>query len=177
MERIETERLVLRRPRTADAEAIFERYASDPDVTRFVSFARHRSLDDTLAFLAYSDDQWTRWPAGPYLIEARADGLLLGGTGVAFETPTIAATGYVLARDAWGIGVATEALRAMVNVATTTGVRRLYALCHPEHRPSQRVLEKCDFTREALLPRHTELPNLRPGEPSDVLRYVLELTE
>jgi len=175
VERFETERLVLRRPHAEDAEAIFARYASDSDVTRYVSFARHRSLDDTLAFLAYSDDQWGRWPAGPYLIGARADGRLLGGTGLAFETATVAATGYVLARDAWGAGIATQALRAMVGVAAATGVRRLYALCHPEHRASQRVLEKGRFTCEGFLPRHAELPNLRPGELSDVLRYARSL--
>jgi RimJ/RimL family protein N-acetyltransferase len=51
------------------------------------------------------------------------------------------------------------------------GLRRLYALCHPDHPASSRVLEKCGFTREALLRRHSEFPNLRPGEPSDVLCY------
>jgi RimJ/RimL family protein N-acetyltransferase len=35
-ERIETSRLVLRRPRESDAAGMFARYASDPDVTRFV---------------------------------------------------------------------------------------------------------------------------------------------
>jgi RimJ/RimL family protein N-acetyltransferase len=77
----------------------------------------------------------------------------------------------VLARDSWGYGYATEALRAMVGVASTTSLHRLYALCHPDHGPSQRVLEKCGFSREALLNRYAEFPNLRPGEPADVLCY------
>ena len=47
----------------------------------------------TKAFLAFSDTGWNRWPAGPYLIERQGDGNLLGGTGLAFETPTVAATG------------------------------------------------------------------------------------
>jgi ribosomal-protein-alanine N-acetyltransferase len=45
-ERIETERLVLRRPSADDGEAVFTRYASDPEVTRYVSWPRHRSLAD-----------------------------------------------------------------------------------------------------------------------------------
>jgi ribosomal-protein-alanine N-acetyltransferase len=80
-------------------------------------------------------------------------------------------TGYVLARDAWGHGYATEALRAVVDVAANTSVRRLYALTHPDHSASWRVLEKCAFEREGLLRGHTEFPNLHPGEPSDVLCY------
>jgi RimJ/RimL family protein N-acetyltransferase len=170
--RIETERLSLRPPGLADADAIFSRYASDPEVTRFVGWPRHRSLEDTRAFLEFSETEWRRWPAGPYLIESRDDRRLIGGTGLGFETPFRAATGYVLARDAWGLGYATEALRAIVSLAPGLGVRRLYALFHPGHLASQRVLEKCGFAHESLLRRHSEFPNLQPVEPSDVLCYV-----
>ena len=37
-ERLDTERLVLRRPRPADAQAIFARYSSDPEVTRLLGW-------------------------------------------------------------------------------------------------------------------------------------------
>jgi [ribosomal protein S5]-alanine N-acetyltransferase len=171
-ERIETERLLLRRPRLADADIVFSRYASDPDVTRFLGWPRHRSIEDTRRFLEFSETEWQRWPAGPYLIETRDDRRLIGSSGLGFETPFRAATGYVLAKDAWGVGYATEALQAMVALAPTLGIRRLYALFHPEHLASQRVLEKCGFERESLLRCHSELPNLKPGEPSDVLCYV-----
>jgi ribosomal-protein-alanine N-acetyltransferase len=173
--RLETARLILRRPRPADAEAILARYAADPVVTRFLSWPTHRSLDDTRAFLAGSDAEWARWPAGPYLVEARAGGRLLGGTGLSFETPHRAMTGYVFASDAWGQGYATETLGAVAALAREVGVRRLYALCHPDHRPSWRVLEKCGFVREATLRRHSEFPNLTPGEPLDTLCYALIL--
>lgn len=168
-ERIETDRLVLRRPLASDAVAMFARYAADPDVVRFLSWPRHLSVDETRAFIEFSDAEWQRWPAGPYVIESRKDGQLLGGTGLAFETPFRAATGYVLARDAWGAGYATEALEAVVSIAPGVGVRRLYALCHPDHPASRRVLEKCGFIREGLLRSHSEFPNLRPGQPGDVL--------
>lgn len=168
---IETERLLLRRPQADDAVAVFERYASDPEVTRFVGWPRHKSLEETRAFLAFSEAQWERWPAGPYLIVSREEGVLLGSTGLGFETPYRAATGYVLAKDAWGRGYATEALRAMVDVASRVGVRRLYALCHPEHRSSWRVLEKCGFGREGTLRCYAEFPNLEPGIPADVFCY------
>jgi RimJ/RimL family protein N-acetyltransferase len=170
-ERIDTARLVLRRPLAGDAQAIFERYAADAEVTRYLSFPRHVSVEQTRAFLALSNVEWERWPAGPFLIESRGTGVLLGGSGLSFETPERAATGYVLARDAWGQGYATEALSAMVEVARALRVRRLQAFCHPEHRPSWHVLEKCGFVREGTLRLYAELPNLAPGEPSDVLLY------
>jgi RimJ/RimL family protein N-acetyltransferase len=167
----ETPRLVIRRPDLRDAAAIFERYAADPDVTRYVGWPRHQSVGDTEGFLAFSDAVWDRWPAGPYLILSRDDGKLLGGTGLDFETPYRAATGYVLARDAWGQGYATEALNAMVDIASSTGVRRLYAICHHEHRASWRVLEKCGFEREGTLRSYVTFPNLGSDAPADVLCY------
>ncbi len=170
-ERIQTARLVLRKPSAADVEALFGRYAADSEVTRFLSWPRHQSLDDTRAFLEFSEREWERWPAGPYLIECRERGTLLGGTGLTFETRFRAATGYVLARDAWNMGYATEALTSMVNLAPRLSLRRLYALCHPEHAASRRVLEKCGFVREGLLRGYTDFPNLAPGEPGDVLCY------
>ncbi|HEY8519442.1 MAG TPA: GNAT family N-acetyltransferase [Gammaproteobacteria bacterium] len=169
---LRTARLLLRRPVAADADAVFARFASDADVTRYLSWRRHITLEDTRAFIAMSEAQWDSSPAGPYLIERAEDGLLLGSTGLACDGPSRAETGYVLARDAWGQGFATEALQAMVELAPTVGVRRLYALCHTEHAASARVLEKCGFVRERVLPRHVEFPNLAPGELADVFCYV-----
>lgn len=166
-----TSRLVLSRPQAGDARGIFERYAGDPEVTTYLGWPRHQSVADTEGFLAFSAAEWERWPAGPYLIRSRDDGELLGGTGFAFEAPDRAATGYVLAKDAWGMGYATEALAAIVDVAPLLGVARLYALCHPRHRASWRVLEKCGFRRDASWTRREEFPNLAPGVVQDVFCY------
>src|SRR5207247_1134050 len=76
-ETIATPRLILRRPRAGDAEAIFVRYSADPDVTRYVGWPAHKSVGDTRAFLAFDDGQWQQWPAGSYLAWSRADGTLV----------------------------------------------------------------------------------------------------
>jgi len=168
---LRTARLRLWRPGPGDARETFERYAGDPAVCRYLSWPRHLSLEDTRTFLGFSDACWERWPAGPYLIATLDDGRLIGSTGLAFETPRRASTGYVLAADAWGRGFAGEALAAMVGLARELGVKRLYALCHTEHRASWRVLEKGGFLREGVLRQHSVFPNLAPGEPLDVLCY------
>lgn len=191
---IETRRLLLRRPRATDADAIFSRYASDPDVTRYLGWPRHRSVHDARTFLAYCDAEWARWGCGAYLIldkaqsrpakaetgRSDAEGILrvttaalLGSTGLSFESPARAMTGYVLATDAWGKGYATEALKAMIDLARALGVTYLYALCNAEHAPSQRVLEKGGLAREPEL-HHHEYPNLGPGL-FDTLRYSINL--
>jgi ribosomal-protein-alanine N-acetyltransferase len=169
-ERVTTDRLLLRRPVPADAETVFSAYSNDPEVTRYLSWPRHTTMAQTKAFLEFSDAEWDRWPAGPYLIESR-EGILVGGTGFSFETPQRAGTGYVLARSSWGKGYATEALGAVVGIAQELGIQRLYALCHTEHVASCRVLEKCAFIREGILRAFAEFPNDRPGQLQDVVCY------
>ncbi len=176
-EQVETDRLILRRPHSNDVQRIYDRYAHDPEVTRWLAWPRHESLEDTRGFLAFCDLEWQRGPVGPYLIESRAGGRLLGSTGLSFETPYRAMTGYVLAKDAWGNGFATESLRAIVEIARRTNVVRLAALCHEMNTASWRVLEKCGFAREGVLRRHSEFPNWKPGEPWNVLCYSLVVNE
>jgi ribosomal-protein-alanine N-acetyltransferase len=172
-DQIETQRLLLRKPLIEDVDSIFSRYASDPAVTRYMSWPLHRSVADTKAFLAWSDADWAQWPAGSYLVFERDSlGRLLGGTGLTFVSLEHALTGYVFAHDAWGFGFATESMKAMVGLARSLGVRRLEAVCHVDHRASARVLEKCGFMSEGVVPAHTEFVNLNAGIKSDVLSFV-----
>jgi [ribosomal protein S5]-alanine N-acetyltransferase len=175
-ERIETGRLLLRKPCSDDADEIFNCYAGDPEVTRWISWPTHESVENSRAFLAFSDSEWEHWPAGPYLVLSRKDGRVLGCTGLGFETPSRVSTGYVFSKNSWGKGYATEALLAMVDVARSLEVVRLYALCHEDNMASWRVLEKCGFNREGILHSHTEFPNLVAGELCDVFCYSLILS-
>ena len=141
---IETERLILRGPIPADVDA-WAACIADPDVTRYLGWRRHASLADTRGFVEFSNTQWKTWNSGPMLAISRESGALLGGTGLSFDGPDVAQTGYGFAKDAWGQGFATEALRAMIELASQRGVTRLYAVCHAQHQASWRVLEKCGF--------------------------------
>ena len=130
-----------------------------------------------MGFLSWSDSEWRQWPAGPYLIFAkeRPFETLLGATGLAFQSPTLAATGYVLAQDAWGHGYATEALQAMVEVARKTGVKRLEAVCHADHRASAHVMEKCGFLQQKSQGELLAFPNITPVRPAAILTYAVIL--
>ena len=170
LQRLETERLLLRQPRLNDVQTIFERYSSDPEVTRYLGWRRHSSLADTRAFIEFSTSHWGRWKTGPMLVISREDGTLLGSTGLMLDSEQRAQTGYVFARDAWGKGYATESLRAITGLAQALGLTSMYALCHPDHRASWRVLEKCGFTRDGVAQDAIVFPNLSP-EPMNPLSY------
>lgn len=167
-----TARLTFARPTHVDVDEMFAAYASDPEVTRYLVWPTHQSPENTRMFIAFSDDQWERWPSGPLLVRRRDTGELIGGTGLAFAGPTHASTGYVFARAAWGKGFATETLQAMVSLAAACRVTELEAGCHPDHVASQRVLEKCGFVPDPDFVGTTEFPNLVVGLQQPVLRFV-----
>jgi [ribosomal protein S5]-alanine N-acetyltransferase len=167
---IHTPRLTLRPPRDDDADALFA-LASSATLTRYMAWPRHASLENTRDFLAFSHREWARWPVGPLVIEDREHRSLVGTTGLAFETPYRASTGYVLGEPFWHRGLATEALNAVADLARHVGVQRLYAHCHVEHTASARVLERGGFEREGILRKYALFPNLPGAGPQDVFSY------
>ena len=171
-EYLETKRLILRRPLPSDAEALFHRYTSDPEVTRYLSWPRLQFIEQTRIFIKFSDYSWEYWPAGPYVIESRNTGLIMGGTGFDFENKFDSSVGYVLARDSWNQGYATEALMAIADIALQIGLRRLFAYCHPEHQASFRVLEKCGFMLKTTFKNRFIFPNLSGNSASEVQCYL-----
>ena len=101
---------------------------------------------------------------------------VLGGASLYEVRPQqgCAALGYWLAAPARGRGVATRAVRLLARWAfAELGVARLELTTGPDNQPSQRVAQRCGFTREALLRSHvpfkggrrdTVLYSLLPGE-------------
>jgi RimJ/RimL family protein N-acetyltransferase len=107
------------------------------------------------------------------LIRTRQDEKIVGGTGLSsdgVEAGTVM-TGYVFAADVWGKGYATEVCTAMVDHARGLGFRHVVAFCHPAHRASWRVLEKCGFVHDPRWTGPMAFPNLCPGVLQRVLRY------
>lgn len=157
--RIETDRLVLRKPELSDADAVFG-WASDSAVTRFVSWPRHRSVADTLAFLEFAREEWERWPGGPYLIELASSGQPIGSCGFAFCSSDRAEVGYVLARGYWDQGIATEALVGQLDASKAIAPLRVTSTVHQDHAASLRVLGKCGFAPDDPYETHMLFPNL-----------------
>jgi ribosomal-protein-alanine N-acetyltransferase len=170
-EQLETERLILRRPQPGDAEEIFDQYASKKEVVKYMSWPRHESLEITEQVVVLWLKQWSSGTGGAFLITESSTGKIIGSTGFDMVNPNTASTGYILAKDEWGKGYATEALSGIVRLAQEIGTQRLYAYCHHAHRNSARVMEKCGFEFEGRLRNYMEFPNLSPGTTTDVMLY------
>lgn len=82
--------------------------------------------------------------------------------------------GYSIVRDARGKGVASEAVRALLNEAfEEAGLSRVNAYCVPENMPSRRLLERLGFTFDGVLPHGATVS----GTPVDVLMHRMSREE
>ncbi len=90
---------------------------------------------------------------------------------IAERDPASGEIGYSVVRDHRGRGVATEAVRAVIEAGfEDAGLGRLNAYCVPENAASRRVLERAGFTYEGVLPHGATVG----GTPVDVLMHRLE---
>jgi [ribosomal protein S5]-alanine N-acetyltransferase len=162
-------RLFFRPPRRSDAAAIFESYASDPEVVRYLSWPAHESVEDTEKFMAESKKMWDSKSGYPWLLLHRETGDLIGM--IAMHLDEQINIGYVIARPHWGQGYATEALKCVLEEAfLDPAVERVQALCDVENLGSARVLEKAGMVFEGTLRSIGVHPNRSP-EPRDARIY------
>jgi len=156
---LETERLVLRRLATGDAQLLWE-LDQDPLVTRYLTGGaatpyeqiRDHELPFLLAF--YAEHPGLGWWAA----EERASGLFIGWFHLKpdkFDDGALE-IGYRLKRSSWGKGFATEVTKALVQTAfEELNASRVTAYTRPENTASIRVMEKaglrfeCRFVSDA----------------------------
>jgi RimJ/RimL family protein N-acetyltransferase len=106
----------------------------------------------------------------PWVITRSSDAVLIGAIHLRVEPPR-AELGFNLARDQWGRGYGTEAVRAVIGFGFGLGgVCRVQAVCHVDNTASIRVLEKAGMRREARLHSYMLFPNIG-AEPQDVYLY------
>ncbi|NUL03764.1 GNAT family N-acetyltransferase [Streptomyces lunaelactis] len=136
----------------------FFRHMSDPASNRMAAFTS-KDPTDRAAF----DAHWARIRASDAVIRTvLADGVVVGHTAV-YGPPEEREVTYVIDRAYWGRGVATAALRALLDVVPK---RPLAARTAADNAGSIRVLEKCGFT---VTGTERGFANARGAETDEVL--------
>jgi RimJ/RimL family protein N-acetyltransferase len=167
---IQTDRLVLRSARESDAQPIYEAYAQDTQVTRFLMWRPHHDLTETREYLRRCELGWSTGTELTWMLTRASDARVLGAIALRPEGHK-ASLGYVLARSAWGQGLMPEAGRAVLKAsAANRELHRIWAVCDVDNAASARVLEKIGMRPEGILRRWVLHPNLSP-EPRDALCY------
>jgi ribosomal-protein-alanine N-acetyltransferase len=150
---LETQRLLLRPPRLADAPALLE-FLGDEKAMRYTQ--RRTSLRDCRRYLAVHERQRRRNGCAPWVVLTKHDRLIVGFGGL-YEDPFDPGwgieIGYFFAPAAWGQGYATELTRFCIDVAERNRRwSRIRAFAHPDNAASRRVLLKAGFEEERFVP-------------------------
>ena len=152
---IETERLVLRRFSVNDADAMYRNWASDPEVTRFLTWPAHESVERSKAILedwvaSYAKKDYYQWA-----IVLKENGNDPIGSIAAIDMNDDISTvhiGYCLGREWWHQGIMSEALKAVMDFFfDTVGVNRIESRHDPKNPHSGMVMKKCGMKYEGTL--------------------------
>lgn len=167
---LETDRLLLRAPVAADAEALAPMYA-DPEVMRYVGDGRPLTRAETERSVKRMIQRWEADGFGLFTAVRKDDGAVIGRVGLlvwntdtwepttraeAEDGRTEVEVGYTLGRDYWGRGYATEAAGAVRDFALRElGADRLIALIIHGNTASENVARKLglEYERDILLGR------------------------
>lgn len=159
---IRTERLILRRFTMEDAPAMYRNWASDPEVTKFLTWPTHSSPEVSRQVLRdwierYQDDTFYQWA-----IVLRELGEPIGSIGVVHlnEQAQLVHIGYCIGANWWHQGITSEAMQAVMDyMFDEVGVNRVESRHDPRNPNSGAVMRKCGMKLEGTL-RQSDWNNL-----------------
>ena len=146
---IETERLILRKPLLRDAADLAAAYA-DPETVRYIGDGSTATREQVEEGIAQWLERWDSWGMSLFSLERREDGRVVGRAGFLRWDPETwevggneTELGWLLAREHWGRGYATEAALALRDWAfAERGLTRLISLIAPTNLRSIHVAER-----------------------------------
>lgn len=142
---LKTERLVLRKIKESDFRDVFE-YSSDPEVPKYLLWNPHVSLDHTKLYLKNISKLYKRCEFYDWAITY--NGKMIGTVGYSSISliEQWIEIGYVLNRRYWGLGIATEAVKKIIDYAICElKISEIRAVIMPENLASKRLLLKLGF--------------------------------
>jgi len=170
-DRVETRRLVLRKPLHSDANTIFAEYTQDLQVALYMIWRPHAALEESQGFIEACIRAWDEGERQAYVLALQGNELEPVGMLEARAVGSTVDIGYVLSRSHWGSGLMPEAIRAVTDAAlSSANIYRVQASCDVDNQASARALEKSGFSREGRLERYSAHPNLS-SEPRACFMY------
>lgn len=150
---LETERLILRKLTMNDLEDIYS-YASNEEVSKYVTWETHRTLTDTTNFIEYVLNLYENKQVAPWAIEHKKHKTCIGTIDFVWWQPAhkSAELGYVISHKYWGMGIATEAAQKLITFGfENMELERIQARCFIENTRSERVMKKIGMTFEGII--------------------------
>ena len=146
--RIETKRLILRKLKVSDAEEIFKNWTSDEDVSRYVTWDTHNSIEDTKAWLLEVEKNYNSSKNYDWGITLKDTGELIGSIGAYLKEneDNRYEPGYCLSKKYWRKGYATESLNGVLDfLINKKGIKKFVCMHAKDNPASGSVMKKAGF--------------------------------
>lgn len=140
---LETQRLILRPFTLDDAQDMFDGWASDPEVTKYLTWETHSSVEDTKDILRLWTEQYEKPERLNFAIETKDEHKLIGGIDVNSYDNGVPVIGYDLSRRYRNNGYMTEACRCVLEYLFSKGYDKVRIDAVVENSGSNRVIQKC----------------------------------
>lgn len=149
-----TDRLVLRRFTVEDADDMYRNWASEDEVTKFLTWPTHSDPGQTKQLLTYFVGNYDNPDFYNWAIEIKDTHELIGNISVVSiaENTSSAVLGYCMGTKWWGNGFMPEAGKTVIKyLFETVGFNRI-AANHDKNNPkSGRVMQKIGMQYEGTL--------------------------
>ena len=153
--RLETDRLVLRQFIVTDATAMYKNWASDPEVTKFLTWPPHADVDASRTTLeewvkSYEQKDYYQWA----IVPKNNDDEPIGSISVVGKNDDVDMVhiGYCIGKNWWHQGIMTEALQAVMDFFfDAVGANRIESRHDPNNPHSGMVMKKCGMKYEGTM--------------------------
>lgn len=147
-----TDRLSLRRLKPEDAASVFA-YASDPEMTSYVSWDAHKSIDDSLSYISYAMDNVDKQLIDLFAITLKDNpAQVIGTISIEIKGKGEGELAYSLGRQYWRQGIMYEASHALIERAFNAyNLERIFATCKPPNIASKSLMLKLGMSYEGTL--------------------------
>lgn len=150
---LETKRLILRPLELSDAPAIFK-YASNPEVAKFVTWPAHQTVTDSENYLKFVHNNYLMG-VQTFAITLKENPEIMIGDASSFfvsKPNKVMELGAVLNPDHWGMGIMVEALERIIkHTWETQDVVRIQARCFQGNKQSYRMMQKLNMHYEGTI--------------------------
>ena len=138
-----------------DAEAMFRNWASDPDVTKFLTWPTHTGVDVSKAVLerwvpSYAQKNYYQWAI--VLKEHGSDPIGSISAVRVDDNVDMVHIGYCIGKSWWHRGITSEAMKAVMDFFfDKVGANRIESRHDPRNPHSGMVMKKCGMQYEGTM--------------------------
>ena len=140
---IESERLLLRPWSIDDAPILYEGWANNEEITKYLTWNPHKSIEDSKFIINKWLEEYNEKDRINFAICLKDGNELIGSIDVVGYENNIPEIGYMLKKEYWNKGYMSEAVLRVIDFLYSLGYSKVHIAAQVENIASNKVIQKC----------------------------------